>query len=223
MFIITLGLNFLLISFPCVLFTNNISVDSYQIIPFAPSAPLLIDAGIASTVKNGFGVRGIHRGKVGGAGVSSDVSIARAVHGNALAQVIPAAAEIGGVNQATRGSSLSITSTPQFDPASHDRRAHRRQVILESTFLVLLIAAGFVLRLWPLSKVRFWDETVYLQNAEVICCGKANYSELDSRPPVLSLISRLSIRGFGYTMPVLSPLQSIGKSKIYFGKRCGFN
>jgi len=52
----------------------------------------------------------------------------------------------------------------------------------------LLIATGFVLRLWPLSKARFWDEAVYLQNAEVICCGKANYSELDSRPPLLSLI-----------------------------------
>jgi 4-amino-4-deoxy-L-arabinose transferase-like glycosyltransferase len=87
-----------------------------------------------------------------------------------------------------RRSSLLITSTPQLDPGSHNRGSHRRQVILESTFLVLLIAAGFVLRVWPLSKVRFWDETVYLQNAEVICCGKANYSELDSRPPLLSLI-----------------------------------
>ena len=29
---------------------------------------------------------------------------------------------------------------------------------------------------------------VYLQNAEVICCGKINYSELDFRPPLISLI-----------------------------------
>ena len=65
--------------------------------------------------------------------------------------------------------------------------SHQRQVILESTFVVLLIAAAFVLRLWGLSKMHFWDETVYLQNAQVICCGKANYSELDSRPPLLSL------------------------------------
>jgi 4-amino-4-deoxy-L-arabinose transferase-like glycosyltransferase len=36
--------------------------------------------------------------------------------------------------------------------------------------------------------VHFWDETVYLQNAEVICCGKHNYSELSSRPPLLSLL-----------------------------------
>jgi 4-amino-4-deoxy-L-arabinose transferase-like glycosyltransferase len=81
-----------------------------------------------------------------------------------------------------------MTVASQLYPAAHDWRSHRRQVILESTFLVLLIAAAFVLRLWPLSKVHFWDETVYLQNAEVICCGKTNYSELDSRPPLLSLI-----------------------------------
>ena len=66
--------------------------------------------------------------------------------------------------------------------------SHRREIVLESIFVFLLIAAAFVLRLWGLSKMHFWDETVYLQNAQVICCGKANYSELDSRPPLLSLI-----------------------------------
>ena len=45
-----------------------------------------------------------------------------------------------------------------------------------------------MVRVWGMSRVHFWDEAVYLQNAEVICCGKANYSELDSRPPLLSLI-----------------------------------
>jgi hypothetical protein len=38
-----------------------------------------------------------------------------------------------------------------------------------------------------MSMMHFWDEAVYLQNAEVICCGKTNYSELGSRPPLLSL------------------------------------
>src|SRR5260370_9286716 len=77
----------------------------------------------------------------------------------------------------------------QLDPAApHDWVSHRRQLFLECAFVFLLIAAAFVLRLWPLSRTHFWDETVYLQNAEVICCGKANYSELDSRPPLLSLI-----------------------------------
>lgn len=63
----------------------------------------------------------------------------------------------------------------------------RRSAILWSIFVFLLVAAGFVLRLWGLSKMHYWDEAVYLQNAEVICCGKANYSELNSRPPLLSL------------------------------------
>jgi 4-amino-4-deoxy-L-arabinose transferase-like glycosyltransferase len=59
---------------------------------------------------------------------------------------------------------------------------------LEWLFIAVLIVMAFALRLWPLSKDHFWDETVYLQNAQVICCGKLNYSELDSRPPLLSLI-----------------------------------
>jgi 4-amino-4-deoxy-L-arabinose transferase-like glycosyltransferase len=75
----------------------------------------------------------------------------------------------------------------QETPAISDS-TRRRQIIREATFLILVVAAAFVLRIWGLSKNRFWDETVYLQNAEVICCGKANYSELDSRPPLLSLI-----------------------------------
>ena len=39
-----------------------------------------------------------------------------------------------------------------------------------------------------MSKLHFWDEMVYLQNAQVICCGKTNYSELAFRPPLISLI-----------------------------------
>ncbi|MGA3373343.1 MAG: glycosyltransferase family 39 protein [Terracidiphilus sp.] len=62
-----------------------------------------------------------------------------------------------------------------------------RQTILWSSFVFLLVAAAFVVRLWGLSKMHYWDEAVYLQNAEVICCGKTNYSELISRPPLLSL------------------------------------
>src|SRR3990170_1584648 len=58
----------------------------------------------------------------------------------------------------------------------------------EITFLLLLFAAAFLVRLWPIWQVHFWDEAVYLQNAKVICCGKTNYSELSSRPPLLSLL-----------------------------------
>ena len=59
---------------------------------------------------------------------------------------------------------------------------------LEFFLLFLLVAAAFLVRIWGISKAHFWDEMVYLQNAQVICCAKINYSELDYRPPLLSLI-----------------------------------
>ena len=55
-------------------------------------------------------------------------------------------------------------------------------------FLAVLFLAAFLVRLWGMSKSHYWDEMVYLQNAQVICCGKINYSELDFRPPLLSLL-----------------------------------
>jgi 4-amino-4-deoxy-L-arabinose transferase-like glycosyltransferase len=58
----------------------------------------------------------------------------------------------------------------------------------DAVFVFALFAAGFLIRLWGMSKNHSWDEMVYLQNAKVICCGKINYSELDFRPPLLSLI-----------------------------------
>ena len=63
-----------------------------------------------------------------------------------------------------------------------------RKERLESFLLFLLVAAAFLIRIWGISKTHFWDEMVYLQNAQVICCGKINYSELDFRPPLISLI-----------------------------------
>src|SRR6266403_4191820 len=79
----------------------------------------------------------------------------------------------------------AVRSDPQGNALS---RSHGRKFVVESAFVILLVAGAFIVRLWPMSQAHFWDETVYLQNAEVICCGKANYSELDSRPPLLSLI-----------------------------------
>jgi 4-amino-4-deoxy-L-arabinose transferase-like glycosyltransferase len=63
-----------------------------------------------------------------------------------------------------------------------------REARSESLLLFLLFAAAFLVRIWGISKDHFWDEMVYLQNAQVICCGKINYSELDFRPPLISLI-----------------------------------
>lgn len=83
---------------------------------------------------------------------------------------------------------MHIKKSKLIDPiASHGPDSRRRQAVLWTIFVLLLVAAAFLARLWGLSKMHFWDETVYLQNAEVICCGKTNYSELGSRPPLLSL------------------------------------
>lgn len=58
---------------------------------------------------------------------------------------------------------------------------------VEPMLLLVLVVAAFAVRVWPIWRVHFWDEAVYLQNAEVIYCAKTNYSELDSRPPLLSI------------------------------------
>jgi len=63
-----------------------------------------------------------------------------------------------------------------------------RKERFESQLLFLLAVAAFLVRIWGISKMHFWDEMVYLQNAQVICCGKINYSELAFRPPLISLI-----------------------------------
>ena len=70
----------------------------------------------------------------------------------------------------------------------------RHAATLEVSFVLALFCAAFLVRVWSLSKVHFWDEVVYLQNAEVLCCGKTNYSELESRPPLLSVIFALVFR-----------------------------
>src|SRR6266404_3850113 len=80
--------------------------------------------------------------------------------------------------------------TPAERPAGPQRP--RWEPAAEAAFLTLLVAAAFLVRLWPIWQVHFWDEAVYLQNAEVICCGKTNYSELSSRPPLLSILFALA-------------------------------
>jgi hypothetical protein len=72
-------------------------------------------------------------------------------------------------------------------PSNLASSGKKQRVILEGVFVLLIVFSAFALRIWGMSKVHFWDEAVYLQNAEVICCDKTNYSELDSRPPLLSL------------------------------------
>ena len=95
-------------------------------------------------------------------------------------------------------------------------------VRFEWLFIAALIVMAFALRLWPLSKDHFWDETVYLQNAQVICCGKLNYSELDSRPPLLSLIFAAVFFFWNHVYGaaiVVALLNACGAALLYLGGR----
>lgn len=57
--------------------------------------------------------------------------------------------------------------------------------ILIGITIVMLI---FLLYLFPIRIAHWWDETVYLQNAETIFFGAHNYNELSFRPPLISII-----------------------------------
>ena len=53
--------------------------------------------------------------------------------------------------------------------------------------LILFIFAAY-LRIFPLQYSHFWDEAVYLQHARMFIEGRTNYSELDMRPPFISVL-----------------------------------
>jgi 4-amino-4-deoxy-L-arabinose transferase-like glycosyltransferase len=56
--------------------------------------------------------------------------------------------------------------------------------------LVVLIVAGALLRLFPIrTSFHYWDETVYLQHAEIFAgLREDNFNEFDIRPPLLPAI-----------------------------------
>ncbi len=81
-----------------------------------------------------------------------------------------------------------VDCTSRSEVESIESTGRGRRLPAEAIFLLALAAVAFLVRLWPIWRVHFWDEAVYLQNAEVICCAKTNYSELSSRPPLLSLL-----------------------------------
>ncbi|MGI9101623.1 MAG: glycosyltransferase family 39 protein [Terriglobales bacterium] len=97
-----------------------------------------------------------------------------------------------------------------------------RRFPVTAVLLLLLVGAAFLVRLWPVRQVHFWDEAVYLQNAEVICCAKTNYSELDSRPPLLSLLFAIAFRIWhsAYAAGILTAaLNSLGPLFLYLAGR----
>jgi hypothetical protein len=88
--------------------------------------------------------------------------------------------------------------------------------------LLLLFAAAFLIRLWGISYMHYWDEMVYLQNAKVICCGKVNYSELDFRPPLLSILfaGAFLIRDHLFTASVVAAaLNALGPVFLFLSGR----
>jgi 4-amino-4-deoxy-L-arabinose transferase-like glycosyltransferase len=54
-------------------------------------------------------------------------------------------------------------------------------------FLCALLVSAFIVRIWPMRYAYWWDETVYLQNADTLL-GAQNYNEFDVRPPVISIV-----------------------------------
>lgn len=64
----------------------------------------------------------------------------------------------------------------------------KRKIFLAA--LAVILIAGFFLRLFPVrGGYHYWDETVYLQHAEILVEESPdNYNEFDFRPPLFSLI-----------------------------------
>ena len=57
--------------------------------------------------------------------------------------------------------------------------------------LAAILALAALVRAVPLTYSHFWDETVFLQHAEVILDGRGNYQEFFHRPPLLSVLYAL--------------------------------
>ncbi|MCD6414651.1 MAG: glycosyltransferase family 39 protein [Candidatus Diapherotrites archaeon] len=66
------------------------------------------------------------------------------------------------------------------------RKLKREHLII--VILLVVLTVGFYLRFIPVNENHFWDECVYLLNAEVIWTGSAPYQELNYRPPLISIL-----------------------------------
>ncbi|PIN90614.1 hypothetical protein COU57_03085 [Candidatus Pacearchaeota archaeon CG10_big_fil_rev_8_21_14_0_10_32_14] len=59
---------------------------------------------------------------------------------------------------------------------------------LKIILFILVFLIAFYLRLFPIRISHWWDETVYLQHAEIFFSGRTNYNEFSFRPPLLSML-----------------------------------
>jgi 4-amino-4-deoxy-L-arabinose transferase-like glycosyltransferase len=90
------------------------------------------------------------------------------------------------------------------------------------TCLLLLVAMGFAVRVWGLTHQHFWDENVYLLNAERFSGGHAGYDEIDSRPPLLSLLYVATFRVWhsDYAAAIVTALlNALGPLFLYLAGR----
>lgn len=71
-------------------------------------------------------------------------------------------------------------------------------------FFLVLFLLILLIRLWPLRMYFWWDETVYLQHADILLGGTNNYNEFSFRPPLLSIL--FSALFFIYNHPLLAQL-----------------
>lgn len=62
-----------------------------------------------------------------------------------------------------------------------------KEVIFVSLIIIIFLIA-FIFRVFPIRAGHWWDETVYLQHAEIIFSDRSNYDELSFRPPLLPII-----------------------------------
>jgi 4-amino-4-deoxy-L-arabinose transferase-like glycosyltransferase len=105
--------------------------------------------------------------------------------------------EAGGVNECrSRSIQLRVRGRWMVEDGGMDEvgRGDRRGVALEWALVGVVFVAAFVVRLWGVSHKHGWDENVYLLNAQQMCCGGSHYNEIDSRPPLLSLIYAGTLR-----------------------------
>ena len=64
----------------------------------------------------------------------------------------------------------------------------KRKYLLWGGLLLILLLA-FIVRIWPIQLIHWWDETVYLQHAEIFAGLRADlFNEFHLRPPLLSII-----------------------------------
>ncbi|VVB61382.1 Dolichyl-phosphate-mannose-protein mannosyltransferase [uncultured archaeon] len=89
----------------------------------------------------------------------------------------------------------------------------------EIIFIFLLLFFSFYLRLFPLEASHYWDESVYLQHAEIFSSGRTNYSELDSRPPFLSFLISLGYifwHNMYMAQIIVASINSLGVVALYY-------